>query len=82
MLLRLHAEDQIRHLDEKAVVQKGGPVYREDLRDVKESLDQRIRSESEQTRALIRAQPTAAPPVNYRCRAVSGGGLDCVLRSQ
>ena len=76
-LVRLHADDGIRHLDAKAVQAKGGPVYREDLRDVRDSLDQRIRQESEATRAVIREKAPAAAPLRFRCRSVGGGAMQC-----
>ena len=75
-LVRLHAGDEVRHLDAKTVVAKGGPVYREDLRDVRDALDQRIRQEGEQTRAAVRALPAPRP---LRCRSVARGELLCAF---
>ena len=78
VLVRLHASDSIVHLDPVAVQAKGGPVYREDLREVKDTLVERIRSESEATRTLIRERsPASSPaPLRLRCRS-SGGAMQC-----
>ena len=74
MAIRGHADDRIVHLDPTAVQAKGGPIYREDLRDVKDELAKRVRDESEATRALIRSQPVSA---KWRCHSVGRGNMNC-----
>lgn len=71
--LKAHTVDEVRHLDPAAVRERGGPVYKEDLRATQTSIEAKVRDESEKTRAVV--QNHVDRPII--CEQARGGRLVC-----
>lgn len=76
MLVRGHTSDAVVHLDTVRVRDRGGPVYRADLGDVREALQAQIRDESQKIRGAIDAL-AQRPVILGRCRPGRSGEMLC-----
>ena len=70
--LASHDEDTIRHLDQSRIRERGGPVYREDLREAVDGVRRDIRDEFGKIRGAIERRET-----QLVCRKRRDGNLIC-----
>ena len=69
-----HDDDTIRHLDQTRIRERGGPVYREDLREAVDGVRRDIRDEFGKIRGAIERSSAAS----MVCSKTRDGGLRCM----